>query len=344
MATTRSASTIAAATMMLIALAVTTVLFWPREANAQSSPACTGANQACVSQWIDHWFQDLQVSFDSEDMVVTRSYNLPGAEAKYARDGSDYVKLKSITAQHRVRSDDGTDRWWHIADDDQNSDDGVLERGNHSIMETYSDPGTQGTLMTRFQVEVEYQRDSSDPQTARYTIYASPDNVRYEDTRCLMGTPATGYIKISYMRSEQDGGRHTKYMLPGNNNPKRCAGHDWATQGVAYQAQICKANLCTFPDLIGSALGRSDFRGTKEFDRGIKELERALRSNTRAYSVIDRDGRTTGQTTFEAWIWPYISDDFDDVDEYVMFQTCKGFACDGVRIIRGRDIGNYVRD
>ena len=330
----------AAATVLVISLAFATMFLSPGEAGANTRPECNNHREACVLEWVHYWFEEPTIRFQSDEMLVTRRYNLPSASTKYVTRGSNYVKLMSVRAEHRIASDDGTDRTWHSVEDHRNTEDGVLERGSQRIQATYTDPGTRGLVMTRYQVEIEYGRGST-VRTANYTVWESPTAVRYEDTRCLLGRPSDGYIKISYMRSERTGRLSTKYVLPDNNNPKRCAGHEWATEGVAYQYQVCKGRLCTRPDLIG---GGYTFQGDSKFAAGIRKLSGDPRTTEREYSVISRDEDVTSQMTFEGWIWQYIGGDYDDMEEYVLFQACEGFDCDGPRVIKGRQISNHVRD
>ena len=201
---TRNAIAAAAATLV-VTLAFATMFLSPGEAGANTRPECNSHREACVLEWVHYWFEEPTISFQSDEMLVTRRYNLPSTSTKYVTRSSNYVKLMSVRAEHRIASDDGTDRTWHSVEDHRNTEDGVLERGSQRIQATYTDPGTRGLVMTRYQVEIEYGRGST-VRTANYTVWESPTAVRYEDTRCLFGQPSDEYIKVSYMRSQQTGG------------------------------------------------------------------------------------------------------------------------------------------
>ena len=268
-------------------------------------------------------------------MVVSKGYNLPSTTRKYAGSGGAAPTLKSATIQYRVLSIDGTKRPWADVDDE-------LRRGRRLSIQTYENPGTTGLVVSRYKVEIEYTEQGV-RRVARATVVPTNPVVRYKDTRCLTGRPSSGYVRISYMRSEETGGLRTMDLLPENLNPKRCAYNDWATEGVAYQAQICKGSLCTFPKLVGGSLSTSAFRGTREFDAGISDLAGEPRSTNRTYSIVKNEGSYTGQATFETWMWPYINGQYDDMEDYVLFQACSGFQCEGPQVIKGKSVGSRVR-
>ena len=325
-----------AAMALILALALSTVmLLLPREAGAQNAPTCADRSGACINQWGNHWFGELNAEISREhELEATRNYRLPSASRDFVTNGGKSIRLNSATMEFLVLPLDGGARLPWTSQD-------LRTGSSRNAILDYDNPGERGRVYSKTVVNLTFRDRDQGDITLDWTMLDDNGRQEYVNSNCEYGSPSTGYWRVTYLKSTETGGKARKHMTPGDTNSKRCAANDWAQEGAVYQAQVCRGSTCTRPDLVGGFLGSRDLRD-RNFSREIQKLDEGNDDATWVYHIMDRDGNQTGHRSFTADLWEWIKDDYENDDTYYLFTKQSGHSPDLGHDRRGRHLDQLV--